>query len=992
MLDSHSIRHLTKTRKARPAPETTFFEPLEPRVLLAADLTGSLEFTDAVAPGDRIIVNLTLENSGDMTASGTIMVDLYGHAKGTTFNLDTAIFLGTTRLSGTLDPFEVADEIELRGTVPPNTTPGPYGFAAIIDATDRISESDETNNTALSIQSSIIRQLDFDLTLELDSRTDVPSAIVLGTDVGGRVRVDVVNTASSTSVPPKKASVDVSVFARPVGAVNDSQDVLLNDREVSVSVNNLKPDKSKAASVNITFPDSLGAGDYQIVVKLDGDNDFQETNDNNNELILAQTVNVAPPFKDLTVALGSRLDLPEMAIAGQKTKIKIPIEITNEGNIKLDSGKKILVTVHARPMSGGADTLLQIGGKDAKEVSVSSLKDGKTKKVTLSNILLPESLPEDMYQLVVAVDTGNAVAESDENNNDVITPADPKIDVKGPFKDLTVALGSRLDLPEMAIAGQKTKIKIPIEITNEGNIKLDSGKKILVTVHARPMSGGTDTLLQIGGKDSKQVSVSNLKDGKTKKVTLSNITLPADLPADMYQLVVAVDTGNVVAESDEDNNDVVTTADPKINVKGPFKDLTVALGSRLDLPAMAIAGQKTKIKIPIEITNEGNIKLDSGKKILVTVHARPMSGGADRLLQIGGKDSKQVSVSNLKDGKTKKVTLSNITLPADLPADMYQLVVAVDTGNVVAESDEDNNDVVTTADPKINVKGPFKDLTVVIGSKVNLPTSAIAGQKTKIKIPIEITNEGNIKLDSGKKILVTVHARPMSGGADRLLQIGGKDSKQVSVSNLKDGKTKKVTLSNITLPADLPADMYQLVVAVDTGNVVAESDEDNNDVVTTADPKINVKGPFKDLTVVIGSKVNLPTSAIAGQKTKIKIPIEITNEGNIKLDSGKKILVTVHARPMGGGADRLLQIGGKDAKEVSVSNLKDGKTKKVTLSNILLPESLPEDMYQLVVAVDTGNAVAESDENNNDVITPADPKITVAAPVRGSGRWRSVQK
>ena len=466
------------------------------------------------------------------------------------------------------------------------------------------------------------------------------------------------------------------------------------------------------------------------------------------------TIHVGP-FVDLTAAISDKVKLPDATVSGDGTKLKLPIEIINLGNVKLPSGQKVLVTVHARPIgtTGSDDVLLQINKKDAQEVSVSSLKaDGGVKKQTLSNILLPAGMDADQYQLVVTVDAldelGNdRVDETDEDNNEAVTPGE--VEVARGFVDLTSHF-SKNRLPGAAVSGERYKGSIRVGVTNEGTVRLPSGQKIDIQLVAINNADSSEILL---GQKLGQ-SVSSLKSKATKSITVS-VDVKTGIPTGNYTLEARVTPqGGLVEEHDNNNTAVLDELNQPVTLiaSQAFVDLTVELGSNLNLPAdQTVSGNGTNIKLPVKITNLGNVKLDSGQKILVTVHARPVgtNGSDDVLLQINKKDSQEISVSSLKNsGGVKKFTLSNVTLPADLLEDEYQLIVTVDSSNVVAESNEVNNQVpsdsvnITPIDFLIGTYDgmfagdDFGTFTVKIDSKLKITgsgSSTLEGESFSIK-------------------------------------------------------------------------------------------------------------------------------------------------------------------------------------------------------------------------------------------------------------------
>ena len=193
---------------------------------------------------------------------------------------------------------------------------------------------------------------------------------------------------------------------------------------------------------------------------------------------------------------------------------------------------------------------------------------------------------------------------------------------------------------------------------------------------------------------------------------------------------------------------------------------------------------------------------------------------------------------------------------------------------------------------------------------------------------------------------------------------------------------KRVNLRT-TLPVEGLDGDYQLLVKVDATDLVTEELgeqilEDNNSTLTSIDDAINVSPGYRDLASAIGSRIKLPDQVVAGDGTKLTVPLEITNLGNIAIERGTKIAVDIIATPTAGGdeitVDRI--------ENVSISNLRPGKMKRVNLSTRLLPAGL-DGNYQLLLKADSTDIVLEELreqvlEENNEALTPEDQIILVS--------------
>jgi len=131
-------------RQNRRTPQ---FQSLEPRVLLSADLVGTVHWDPAAPlfPGAEAEAVVLVQNFGDASAKSA-KVSVYASADDV---LDASdILLGRDSIHGKLKPGG-AQEVEVDLDFDTALPPGEYRLIAHVDSGDRVHESDETNNTAL---------------------------------------------------------------------------------------------------------------------------------------------------------------------------------------------------------------------------------------------------------------------------------------------------------------------------------------------------------------------------------------------------------------------------------------------------------------------------------------------------------------------------------------------------------------------------------------------------------------------------------------------------------------------------------------------------------------------------------------------------------------------------------------------------------------------------------------------------------------------------
>ena len=919
------------------------------------DLTGAVgaevSLPSQVVAGDGTKVRLPLE----VTNNGNLPIPA---------NTNIAVHVVARPLAGGAD-VDVAtiDGISIGGLASGQTLPlvvkvflpqggldGEYQLVAEMDSSNVVNESLEDNNEAATAVSSPINVAPgfFDLTGAVGAEVSLPSQVVAGD--GTKVRLPLEVTNNGNLPIPANTNIAVHVVARPLAGGADV-DVATID---GISIGGLASGQTLPLVVKVFLPQGGLDGEYQLVAEMDSSDVVNESLEDNNEAATAVSspINVAPGFFDLTGAVGAEVSLPSQVVAGDGTKVRLPLEVTNNGNLPIPANTNIAVHVVARPLAGGADVdVATIDG-----ISIGGLASGQTLPLVVK-VFLPQGGLDGEYQLVAEMDSSDVVNESLEDNNEAATAVSSPINVAPGFFDLTGAVGAEVSLPSQVVAGDGTKVRLPLEVTNNGNLPIPANTNIAVHVVARPLAGGADVdVATIDG-----ISIGGLASGQTLPLVVK-VFLPQGGLDGEYQLVAEMDSSNVVNESLEDNNEAATAVSSPINVAPGFFDLTGAVGAEVSLPSQVVAGDGTKVRLPLEVTNNGNLPIPANTNIAVHVVARPLAGGAD--VDVATIDG--ISIGGLASGQTLPLVVK-VFLPQGGLDGEYQLVAEMDSSNVVNESLEDNNEAATAVSSPINVAPGFFDLTGAVGAEVSLPSQVVAGDGTKVRLPLEVTNNGNLPIPANTNIAVHVVARPLAGGAD--VDVATIDG--ISIGGLASGQTLPLVVK-VFLPQGGLDGEYQLVAEMDSSNVVNESLEDNNEAATAVSSPINVAPGFFDLTGAVGAEVSLPSQVVAGDGTKVRLPLEVTNNGNLPIPANTNIAVHVVARPLAGGAD--VDVATIDG--ISIGGLASGQTLPLVVK-VFLPQGGLDGEYQLVAEMDSSNVVNESLEDNNEAATAVNQAISV---------------
>ncbi|MFQ5470331.1 MAG: DUF2341 domain-containing protein [Gammaproteobacteria bacterium] len=351
----------------------------------------------------------------------------------------------------------------------------------------------------------------------------------------------------------------------------------------------------------------------------------------------------------------------------------------------------------------------QIGSR-----TVSSLASG-AQDTASSSAMLPSSgvLTAGDYALVAKADVGDAVTETDENNN-VSSNVAP---------NTLPTLISVNDAPEL----------VPSSFTT-GTSTVNGGEAFTVdftvdNTHA-PAAGSfsmqfiasTDTI--VGNGDDINIgshSIASLA-GNSSNSSSASVAVPASATAGNYYLGVIVDDANAVIEVDELNNTLMTVATIAV-IQAPDVELLSVSG-----PLAGIAGTAITISNSVQTTLEDvNTAFDVGFYL-----------STDSVIEASDALVGSRTIASLLIGQTDTDN-TVITLPAGLTNGVYYLGAIADSGNVIFETNEANNakadDSATTISIISSAADPTPDL--MMSNVSGAPTHVVQGSSFTINNTVE---------------------------------------------------------------------------------------------------------------------------------------------------------------------------------------------------------------------------------------------------------------
>jgi CARDB len=294
----------------------------------------------------------------------------------------------------------------------------------------------------------------------------------------------------------------------------------------------------KPQVVNIQFPKGV-SGTFRILTVVDSEHKIAESDETNN-VSTTGPISLDPANYDLSATYGP-VTLPPSVITGDPAKGKVSINLTNGGNAPIPAGQVVAIQVKARPTD--ANDALQdvlIGSLSAK---VAKLANGKSKTFKV-NVELPANLAAKTYKLITVVDSGNALTETNENNNTADSLASYTLTAAAAFTDLSVELAGT-DVNGTAVTGSDTSGAVVLR--NNGNIPLKGDVK--VEFFAAPLSN-LNNKTSLG---SQTFSV-NLKPGASTKPLKLPLTIAESLSVSNYNFTAVISNFNGFTDSNANNN------------------------------------------------------------------------------------------------------------------------------------------------------------------------------------------------------------------------------------------------------------------------------------------------------------------------------------------------------------------------------------------------------------------------------------------------------
>lgn len=496
---------------------------------------------------------------------------------------------------------EDATTITLKVEIPDNIKGGPKYMHLVIDKANTLKESYTKDN---------YRFWDFKIIGNLPQieigNLSMPDSIMSSTDT--KISWTVSNAGDWNA-----GSFKVGVYRSGNGQWSRNDELL-----ATVSVPSLAKGASLNQSATINIPDKDN-GKWNIIIKADYDNRLVQLSDEAGIAVKPLTVELSP-VPDLCV---TSLTADGTAWSGQKITLKT--KFANKGVHKTRQTRWSEDYYLAQSNILNVKSATKIGSR----VHVGALAPGEEYTSTM-NVTVPPDL-EGNYMIFAVADGGDAVYESDENNNQRSIP----IFINGKnvcATDLTI---SNIAAPSHINAGEE--FELSYKINNQGEFEAKGMCREVIYLSSDNVLDADDPMV---GTVSGDISIA--PGGSMIRKATGRIT---NMPEGNYYLVVKTNSTRAIAETDDDNNTAILDSQIKIV-----------------FPAISLNGSTSfktsgyyKLAIPAGFENKtvgfylGQSKDDTGG-LYVSYEKVPTTASYDECSTRPRVEQQEVIISNVKQG------------------------------------------------------------------------------------------------------------------------------------------------------------------------------------------------------------------------------------------------------------------------------------------------------------------------------------------------------
>ena len=656
-------------------------------------------------------------------------------------------------------------------------------------------------------------------------------------------------------------------------------------------------------SGKLVLPASVVYGAGQLRFVVDAKSQISETNEKNNETYDAIAVTTAP---DLLVLASTVPGTGSTAAKGATFAGKYSIQVgAKTSRLTTD----FAVTYYYCPKATTA-ACVSLGTETVKK----DLNAGESHSYTSINLTIPQTAQNGTRYIRAFVDSAGAVTESDETNNndyDDITvsaiPSDLKVlSFTAPFTGSTNAAGAAFT--------------VRVDVMNDSSNAFSDDFEIHYFYCPKAAATGCTLFGTTKVPD-------DFPAKQKRSYTSATLKLPGSVLFGTGHVRVLLDATNKVLESDETNNDkysaITITTRP---------DLTVAASTVPSSGSTAAGGSTFTGKYTI-LNSAGTSRLTDDFTIKYE-YCTDSTGATCTLL------GQETVTQDLDSNGSHIHTSKTLTIPAGVQNGTRYVRATLDSSKAVTESNENNNvdydDILVSAVPS--------DLQILALTIPYAGSTNFAGAKFSAYFQLKNASKNGF---TGDFEVYFYYCK--TKGKTGCVKFGNKKI----TDNFAANQTRSYVSTALTLPDSVTLGVGYVRMFADATGVLTESNKTNNEAYAA----INVT-TLPDLTVTAGTVPNsagklIPGSSYTGQFT--------VHNGKSTSRLTTNFEVTYFDCP-GKAITGCVQVG----KQTLTKDLDAGASYSYTSTTLTVPATAKYGTRYVRALVDSGDAVKESDEKNND--------------------------
>ena len=775
-------------------------------------------------------------------------------------------------------------------TIPASTQPGNYYFLIVVDYANQYDETNEANNTV--IVPVIVEEIYRDYFI--DSLTIVPSSVPSFDYATVKIY------CGSTGNEAANNSVKINLRLSKNDVWGDSDDYSFCTDYYCPSIYIGGTQKHQSAEHMIFIPKEYGKGDYFLFANIDGNYQYDETDESNNIISKAFKI-TGPALRDFYIT--------DMVISDTIVHSSAPVTLTYKHHYEGNSTQYL--TEHIG-LYVSNDTILNTGDREIKNgtepFDVSGGNIANQIKNEHNVFTLPSQMELGNQYLILKADCDNQHEETNEENNTAYV----KINVIDEEVDLSI---SQFKTEHDTIqAGGRIRATIVGNLTGNTLNALNPRCQLFLS---------NDTIVSNDDR-----GIGNNYFYLNKNQVQKSIIIDADIPVSVNTgnkyLLVKIDDTNSYKETNEANNVLVY---PIVVAPEPFHDFYICSAEPSDSKLQPL----TSFQLNFKYCYGGN-SIDDVLSYMHLYLSKDSVFEPNTAIDLNRDPYFRLNVNN--DQKNHSF---NFTIPEGTKAGEYYLLLVADSKNQVNETNEANN----VYKIKVEVEDLYYEFSI---NSVDLTPDSLQ-KGGGINVSYQINKYSNVKNDIQLRCGIYISND----------SIWGYDDVQLDYYNYYIPATDnayKVVDRYIKLPDYYEIGSYFLLLKADDNNKYDEESESNN--ITAVQLNV-VERATCDFFI---EDVTIQTVDIQPD-TYFSVNLKHRYQGNSNDDLSTNIQFRLSVDSLWDNSDDII-IGTYNSVKHSINQ----PTVNIDRS-FKIPATTTPGYYNLLVKTDNNDAHTETNEANN---------------------------